>query len=65
MERMTMRTRSAPRLPVKEKDRDVHVGVIGAHELMRTPDKRQVFLANATHWGILSRSPGLRSSLAL
>jgi hypothetical protein len=38
------------RLAVKEKDRDVHVRVIGAHELMRASDKRQGFLANAAHW---------------
>src|SRR4051794_28388124 len=54
--RMTMWPRPTPGLCAEKKDRDVHVAVVGADELVRAADEGQVFPANAVHGRILDTS---------
>ena len=58
--RMTMGSRATPGLCAEKKDRDVHVAVVGADELVRAADEGQVFLANAVHGGVLDTGGAVR-----
>src|SRR5260370_14185588 len=47
--RMAVRPRAFPRQSAQQKDRNVHVAVIGADKFVRAAHKRQVFLTDAVH----------------